>query len=89
MNVIYGVPAVPKTFKLSLARLNNPMKHFQKIIVETVFESSKTFKLLLTRLKQSNETKGSKCIPQKLILLTSEYSNMLKIFDFGICVLDT
>ena len=46
MNVIYGVPAVPKTFKLSLARLNNPMKHFQKIIVETVFESFQNIQII-------------------------------------------
>ena len=35
MNVIYGVALVPKTFKLSLHRLNNPMKHFHKSAIQT------------------------------------------------------
>ena len=45
MNVIYGVALVPKTFKLSLHRLNNPMKHFHKSAIQTqaVFTKIKVF----------------------------------------------
>ena len=39
MNVIYGVPVVPKTLKLSLDQPEQSNETFSQIICENVFES--------------------------------------------------